>query len=226
MRSRPRDLAADSENRLQSARGRARARRRRGWRSRGAREPTSSASSARRSTERRSLALRKCLEADSRRSKALESERNRRSRRPGRSATARLSVFVPCDHGVAAPALTPAPAHVAMDKPRREHRRAGACSAAASTRQTRTCAWSPTRWRDVRVAGERSDRAAAAAGPQVGQAAPRYSVGTRVCRSSWQVGAAGATNCSRRTRRALRHYTAQRASRPYSTVGSPKSDLG
>ena len=37
MRSRPRDLAADSENRLQSARGRARARRRRGWRSRGAR---------------------------------------------------------------------------------------------------------------------------------------------------------------------------------------------
>jgi hypothetical protein len=36
VRSRPRDLAADSENRLQSARGRARARRRRGWRSRGA----------------------------------------------------------------------------------------------------------------------------------------------------------------------------------------------
>jgi hypothetical protein len=37
VRSRPRDLAPDSENRLQSARGRARARRRRGWRSRGAR---------------------------------------------------------------------------------------------------------------------------------------------------------------------------------------------
>ena len=37
MRSRPRDLAADSENRLQSARGRASATRRRGWRSRGAR---------------------------------------------------------------------------------------------------------------------------------------------------------------------------------------------
>jgi hypothetical protein len=37
VRSRPRDLEADSENRLQSARGRARARRRRRWRSRGAR---------------------------------------------------------------------------------------------------------------------------------------------------------------------------------------------
>jgi hypothetical protein len=68
VRSRPRDLAADSENRLQSARPSAR--KEASWLALARRsEPTSSASPARRSTERRSLAERKCLEADSRRSR-------------------------------------------------------------------------------------------------------------------------------------------------------------